>query len=40
MKFDSYEEFLKSKELQTIEAGFDVPDEWLSDKGYVNFPVF
>lgn len=32
MKFDSYEEFLKSKELQTIEAGFDVPDEWLSDK--------
>ena len=32
MKFESYEDFLKSKELQTIEAGFDVPDEWLSDK--------
>ena len=28
----NYDEFLKTKELQTIEAGFDVPDEWLSDK--------
>lgn len=28
----TYEEFLKTKELQTIKAGFDVPDEWLSDK--------
>jgi len=28
----TYEEFLKSKELQTIKAGFDVPEEWLSDK--------
>ena len=28
----TYEEFLKTKELQTIEAGFDVPEEWLSDK--------
>lgn len=27
-----YQEFLKTKELQTIEAGFDVPDEWLSDR--------
>ena len=27
-----YAEFLKTKELQTIEAGFDVPEEWLSDK--------
>lgn len=25
-----YQEFLKTKELQTIQAGFDVPDEWLS----------
>lgn len=28
----NYAEFLKTKELQTIEAGFDVSDEWLSDK--------
>lgn len=28
----TYQEFLKTKELQTIEAGFDVPDSWLSDK--------
>lgn len=28
----TYQEFLKTKELQTIEAGFDVPDEWLSDR--------
>lgn len=28
----TYEEFLKNKELKSIEAGFDVPDEWLSDK--------
>lgn len=28
----NYEEFLKTKELQTIQAGFDVPEEWLSDK--------
>ena len=28
----TYEEFLKQKELKTIEAGFDVPEEWLSDK--------
>ena len=28
----TYEEFLKTKELQTIEAGFDVPEEWLSEK--------
>ena len=28
----TYEEFLKTKELQTIEAGFDVNEEWLSDK--------
>ena len=28
----TYEEFLKTKELKTIEAGFDVPEEWLSDK--------
>ena len=26
----NYQEFLKTKELQTIQAGFDVPDEWLS----------
>lgn len=31
MRMD-YKEFLKSKELQTIEAGFDVPEEWLSDR--------
>lgn len=28
----NYQEFLKTKELQTIQAGFDVPAEWLSDK--------
>ena len=28
----NYAEFLKTKELQTIDAGFDVPEEWLSDK--------
>lgn len=28
----TYEDFLKSKELKTIQAGFDVPEEWLSDK--------
>lgn len=28
----TYEEFLKTKELQTIQAGFDVPLEWLSDR--------
>lgn len=28
----NYEEFLKTKELKTIEAGFDVNEEWLSDK--------
>ena len=28
----TYEEFLKTKELKTIQAGFDVPEEWLSDK--------
>lgn len=27
----TYEEFLKTKELQTIEAGFDVPEDWLPD---------
>jgi len=27
-----YKEFLKTKELKTIKAGFDVPDEWLSDR--------
>lgn len=27
-----YAEFLKTKELKTIDAGFDVPEEWLSDK--------
>ena len=27
-----YAEFLKSKELKTIQAGFDVPEEWLSDR--------
>ena len=26
----NYQEFLKTKELQTIQAGFDVPEEWLS----------
>jgi len=28
----TYQEFLKTKELKTIQAGFDVPEEWLSDK--------
>ena len=28
----NYQEFLKTKELQTIQAGFDVPDEWLSSR--------
>ena len=28
----NYKEFLKTKELQTIQAGFDVPDEWLSSR--------
>lgn len=28
----NYQEFLKTKELKSIQAGFDVPDEWLSDK--------
>ena len=28
----TYEEFLKTKEIKSIEAGFDVPEEWLSDK--------
>lgn len=28
----TYEEFLKTKELKSMEAGFDVPEEWLSDK--------
>lgn len=28
----TYEEFLKTKELQTIEAGFDVEESWLSDR--------
>lgn len=28
----TYEEFLKTKELKTIKAGFDVPEEWLSEK--------
>lgn len=28
----TYQEFLKAKELQTIQAGFDVCDEWLSDR--------
>lgn len=28
----TYQEFLKTKELKTISAGFDVPDDWLSDK--------
>lgn len=28
----NYAEFLKTKELHTIDAGFDVPEEWLSDK--------
>lgn len=28
----TYEEFLKTKELQTLAAGFDVPEEWLSDR--------
>lgn len=27
----TYQEFLKSKELKSIEAGFEVPDEWLPD---------
>ena len=27
----TYTEFLKQKELQTIQAGFDVPEGWLSD---------
>lgn len=27
-----YKEFLKTKELQTIDAGFDVPEQWLSDR--------
>ena len=26
----TYEEFIKGKELQTVQAGFDVPDDWLS----------
>ena len=28
----TYQEFLKTKELKTISAGFDVLDDWLSDK--------
>lgn len=28
----TYKEFLKTKELKSIEAGFDVPEDWLSDK--------
>lgn len=28
----TYQEFLKTKELKTIQAGFDVPEEWLSPK--------
>ena len=28
----TYKEFLKTKEIQTIQAGFDVPEDWLSDK--------
>ena len=28
----NYQEFLKTKELKTIHAGFDVPDEWLSNR--------
>lgn len=28
----TYDEFLKTKELQSIKAGFDVPDDWLSDR--------
>ena len=28
----TYEEFLKTKELKTIQAGFDVPEDWMSDK--------
>lgn len=28
----TYEDFLKNKELKSIKAGFDVPNEWLSDK--------
>lgn len=28
----TYQEFLKTKELKTIQAGFDVPECWLSDK--------
>ena len=28
----TYDEFLKTKELQTIEAGFDVEESWLSDR--------
>ena len=28
----TYQEFLKTKELKTIKAGFDVPEEWLSDR--------
>ena len=28
----NYEEFLKTKELRTIAAGFDVPEDWLSDR--------
>lgn len=28
----TYQEFLKTKEIQTIQAGFDVPEDWLSDK--------
>ena len=27
-----YKEFLKTKELKSIQAGFDVPEDWLSDK--------
>lgn len=28
----NYQEFLKTKELKSIHAGFDVPDEWLSNR--------
>jgi len=28
----TYQEFLKTKELKSIDAGFDVPDDWLSSK--------
>ena len=28
----NYQEFLKTKELKSIQAGFDVHSEWLSDK--------